>query len=246
MNAGEAGLIIIGDEILSGKHQDSHMRYVIDSLKKISWQLSWVQFLSDDHDALVQRFELSLQGNCPVFCFGGIGATPDDCTRQACAQAAGVELVRHPEAVAAIEAQFGQAAYPKRILMSELPAGSRIIPNPVNQVPGFSFGHHHFFPGFPSMAWPMLAWVLAHEYGAELAPVIEYSVKIINTPESELIEIMQAVNLHFPTVKVFSLPHLGGQRYVELGVRSRDIANEAFAELCQRLDAAAIAWETQV
>ena len=87
-----------------------------------------------------------------VFCFGGIGATPDDHTRQCAAQAADIPMLRHPDAVREIEAQFGPEAYPRRILMADLPAGSTIIPNPVNRVPGFSLRHHHFLPGFPR--WP--------------------------------------------------------------------------------------------
>ena len=93
--------------------------------------------------------------------FGGVGATPDDHTRQAAALALGVPLERHPVAVAELEAQFGAAAYPHRVLMAEFPAGASIIPNPVNRVASFSIRNHYFFPGFPQMAWPMLDWVLA-------------------------------------------------------------------------------------
>ena len=101
-----------------------------------------------------------------VFAFGGVGATPDDHTRQAAAAALGVPLVRHPEAVAEIEAHFGADAYPHRVLMAEFPGRRTIIPNPVNRVASFSIRDHHFFPGFPQMAWPMLDWVLATRYPA--------------------------------------------------------------------------------
>ena len=73
-------------------------------------------------------------------------------------------LARHPEAVAEIEARFGAEAYPHRVLMAEFPAGSSIIPNPFNRIASFSIRDHHFFPGFPQMAWPMLDWVLATRY----------------------------------------------------------------------------------
>ena len=77
-----------------------------------------------------------------VFSFGGIGATPDDLTRQCAARAEGVALARHPEAVAIIEEQFGAEAYANRILMAELPENALLIPNPVNRIPGFSLGDH--------------------------------------------------------------------------------------------------------
>ncbi len=67
-----------------------------------------------------------------VFVFGGIGATPDDHTRQCAADAAGLALVRHPRGAAIIEKRFGREAYPQRIHMAHLPSGCALIPNPVN------------------------------------------------------------------------------------------------------------------
>jgi molybdopterin-biosynthesis enzyme MoeA-like protein len=69
-----------------------------------------------------------------------------------------------PTAKAEIQAKFGAEAYPHRVLMAEFPQGSRIIPNPYNRVAAFAIRDHHFFPGFPQMAWPMLDWVLATKY----------------------------------------------------------------------------------
>ena len=83
------------------------------------------------------------------FCIGGIGATPDDCTRQAAAKAHQRKLAQHPEALQLIIDQFGVDAYPKRVLMSEIPVGANIIPNEINNIPGFSVGEHYFMPGFP-------------------------------------------------------------------------------------------------
>lgn len=100
---------------------------------------------------------------------GGIGATPDDLTRQCAAEAAGVPMERHPEALALIVEKFGEAAYAKRVLMADFPAGAGIIPNPYNRIPGFSLNRHYFLPGFPEMAWPMMEWVLDTHY-AHLQP----------------------------------------------------------------------------
>ncbi len=158
------GALIIGDEILSGKRQDRHLAQVIATLKARGLALDWARYEGDDREVLTRVLRETFARGDIVFGFGGVGATPDDHTRQAAAAALGVPLARHPEAVAALEAQFGAAAYPHRVLMAEFPSGATIIPNPVNRVASFSVRDHHFFPGFPQMAWPMLDWVLATRY----------------------------------------------------------------------------------
>ena len=164
------GAIIIGDELLSGKRQDRHFQHVIETLAQRGLELKWCRIIGDDPALIVETLRQTLPQDDIVFCFGGIGATPDDHTRQCAAQAAGVPLYRHPEAVAEIEARFGAEAYPRRILMADLPQGSRIIPNPFNRIPGFSLNHHHFLPGFPQMAWPMMDWVLDTLYPGNPQP----------------------------------------------------------------------------
>ena len=145
-----------------------------------------------------------------VFSFGGIGATPDDYTRQCAADAAGVSIERNKLAVAEIEAQYGEGAYPKRVIMAEFPQGAEIIPNPVNRVAGFSINQHYFVPGFPQMAHPMVEWVL-DTYYAHLFHQTEYleeSIIIPNGIESQLIDLMNNLLKKYPNIKVFSLPKL--------------------------------------
>jgi molybdopterin-biosynthesis enzyme MoeA-like protein len=159
-----------------------------------------------------------------VFSFGGIGATPDDHTRQCAAAAAGKELVVHPDAEREIRARFGGEVTPQRLQMGEFPAGSAIIPNPVNRIPGFSLGEHHFVPGFPQMAWPMVEWVLDTKYRDRFDSQQwkEQSILVYEAGESQLIFAMKDVEAGFQGVKVFSLPSMGqdGSRiHVELGVR---------------------------
>src|SRR6266705_2920972 len=158
------GAIIIGDEILRGKRDDQHFAKLIGILAVRGLKLDWCEYLGAEPGLITQTLQRTLRSGDIVFSFGGIGATPDDHTRQCAAAAAGVPLIRHPEAAAEIEARFGEAAYPKRILMADLPQGSRIIPNPYNRIPGFSIKDHHFLPGFPEMAWPMMEWVLETFY----------------------------------------------------------------------------------
>jgi len=128
------------------------------------------------------------------------------------------------EAEKEIRARFGGEVTPQRLMMGEFPAGSNIIPNPVNRIPGFSLGEHHFVPGFPQMAWPMVEWVLDNRYKKLFNSERweEASILVFEAGESQLIPAMQAVETGYKGIKVFSLPSMGadGSRiHVELGVR---------------------------
>jgi molybdopterin-biosynthesis enzyme MoeA-like protein len=219
------GAFIIGDEILVGKRQDKHLSFLIEALGKRGLRLGWAQYLSDDPQRLTGALARSLQSEDVVFSFGGIGATPDDHTRQCAAAAVGVALQLHPDAEREIRARFaGGEVTPQRLMMGEFPQGSSIIPNPVNRIPGFSLREHHFVPGFPQMARPMVEWVLEHRYRALFGSEKwdEASILVYEAGESQLIPAMQAVEAAFSGVKVFSLPSMGadGSRiHVELGVR---------------------------
>jgi molybdopterin-biosynthesis enzyme MoeA-like protein len=217
------GALIIGDEILSGKRQDRHLAHVIATLGKRGLSLDFVHYVGDDRARLVDLLKTTFARGDLVVSFGGIGATPDDHTRQAAAAALGVALVPHPEAVAEIEARFGADAYPHRVLMAEFPEGATIIPNPVNRVAAFSVRDHHFLPGFPQMAWPMLDWVLATRYPSlqREAPV-ERAIAVHDAGESQLLPLMNEIVARHPGVKLFSLPSFVGEgqrRRLELGVR---------------------------
>lgn len=215
--------IIIGDEILSGKRQDKHMAKVIELLGSRGLELSWAQYLGDDPELITATLRRTFSGDDTVFSFGGIGATPDDHTRQCAARAAGVPLRLHPEAEAEIRARFAddpKGVTPQRLMMGEFPEGAAIIPNPYNRIPGFTWHRHHFLPGFPEMSWPMMAWVLDHVYaGVSAAGAVEAAIIVREAGESQLIELMNACLARYPGLKVFSLPRVTPERYIELGVR---------------------------
>jgi len=229
------GALIIGNEILTGKRQDKHLQHVIERLATRGLTLAYAHYLGDDRARLAGLLgETFAQGDI-VFSFGGIGATPDDHTRQAAATALALPLVRHPEAVAAIEARFGAEAYPNRVLMAEFPAGATIVPNPVNNVAAFSIRDHHFFPGFPQMAWPMLDWVLETRYpDLRREPDVERAMLVRDAGESQLLALMNENVERFPRVQLFSLPSFvaDGSRRLELGVRGpRTEVDRAFEHL---------------
>ena len=247
MSAPRIGALIIGDEILSGKRQDRHLAHVIATLAGQGLGLDWARYESDDRDALAAVLRETFARGDVVFSFGGVGATPDDHTRQAAAAALGVPLERHPDAIAALEAQFGADAYPHRVLMAEFPVGAAIIPNPVNRVASFSIRDHHFFPGFPQMAWPMLDWVLATRSPALAAPPSgERAIVVYGAGESQLLPLMNECVARFPQLKLFSLPSFvpeGGRR-IELGFRGELSAlDAALAHLSAGVEVDGFRWE---
>jgi molybdopterin-biosynthesis enzyme MoeA-like protein len=221
------GALIIGDEIILGRRQDRHFARIVEILAARGLRLDWAQYAGDDRGRLTETLRRSLAGGDVVFSCGGIGNTPDDHTRQAAAAALGVALELHPEAEAAIRARYaetGREVTDFALGMGCFPAGSRIIPNPYNRIPGFSVGDHHFVPGFPQMAWPMIEWVLDTRYADRfnLRPQAEAALLVWDGIESALTPLMLRIEAEFPGLKVFSLPFLGSEsqhRHVELGVR---------------------------
>ena len=247
MGPGAIGALIIGDEILSGKRADRHLAHVIETLGARGLTLAWARYEGDDRARLTAALRESFARGDIVFAFGGVGATPDDHTRQAAAAARGVPLVRHPEALAEIEARFGAEAYPNRVLMADFPAGSTIIPNPVNRIAAFSLDDHHFLPGFPQMAWPMLDWVLSTRYPTLAAPPsAERAIVVYGAGESQLLPVMDENVARFRAVKLFCLPSFmaDGSRRLELGVRGdpREV-EAALAHLIAGVEAGGFRWE---
>ncbi len=234
------GLIIIGDEILSGKRQDKHLGHVIPMLAERGLTLSWCQIIGDDPERITHTLKQAMSSNDVVFCCGGIGATPDDYTRQCAADAANVSLVRHPQALTEIEARFGTEAYPNRVKMADLPENCSIIPNPVNRVPGFSVGHVHFLPGFPEMAWPMAEWILDKNY-QHLEPSereVENLFILPNAKEADLLEVMETLVEEYPALKLSSLPSYGNAHigpHTELGLKGEMVIVTAASEQLKTL-----------
>ncbi|MDO7597026.1 MAG: competence/damage-inducible protein A [Pseudomonadota bacterium] len=243
------GALIIGDELLSGKRQDRHFNHLQSVLAKRGLELSWTIIVGDDPLQLRRFLGFSLASDDLVFSFGGIGATPDDRTRQSVADVAKVKLIRHPEAVSEIQQQYGETAYPNRILMAEIPEGSRIIPNSINRVPGFSFQDHHFMPGFPEMSWPMLEWILDTHYPnlKNTAPDDEQTIYVLNGRESDILEVMHDVLRLYPDIRLSSLPHLSDKPHIELSLRGNTAQiTHAMTILKTAIDQAGISWSNQL
>lgn len=227
------GIILIGDELLSGKRHDKHMQFIIQALNKRGLELNWVRIVGDEPEILIQTLHETVATDAAIFSFGGIGATPDDITRQCAAKAFNVPLERHPGAMQIMQEKFGDSLFPNRVRMAELPAGSELIPNPINQVPGFSIQQHYFVPGFPNMSHPMVEWVLETYYKNQFKSEhdIEARLQIFNTPESQLIQIMETVLKTNPGIKLSSLPSTKNRNEIELGLRGASAKVEKAVEL---------------
>ena len=236
------GLIVIGDEILSGRRQDKHLSTLIELLNERGLSLSWARYVADDPEQITATFKDSFASGDVVFSTGGIGATPDDHTRQCAALALGTKIELHPTAKELITGRIRSTAEgdpvkadlstpenQHRFKMGEFPIGSDIIPNPYNQIPGFSIREHYFVPGFPVMAAPMMAWCLDNYYQtlfhrenwAEQSFIVPKGIESVLTP------LMERIEASFPGVKVFSLPSVGdpskggvyAERHIELGIK---------------------------
>jgi molybdopterin-biosynthesis enzyme MoeA-like protein len=249
----DIGLIIVGDEILSGKRADKHMPKVIELLGARGLSLAYADYVGDSPERITRTLKRAFDSGDLVFSCGGIGATPDDHTRQCAAKALDAELVLHPDAERLIRERMQDVAREQgvpyepdradnvhRLNMGVFPAGAGIIPNPYNKIPGFTCrsprgsGAVHFVPGFPVMAWPMVEWVLDQHYGHwfQRAAWVEKSVIVFGAMEAALTPLMEALEARFQGVKVFSLPsvdHPEYGRHIELGVKGHpDLANQAY------------------
>ncbi len=257
------GLIIVGDEILSGKRADKHMSKVIELLSARGLALSYADYVGDSPERITQALRRAFESGDVVFSTGGIGATPDDLTLQRAAQDLCQPLRLHPQAEALIRVRMQDVAREQgvpyepdradnihRLNMGVFPESAQLIPNPYNKIPGFSCvspgrtlqtGAVHFVPGFPVMAWPMVEWVLDTHYSHlfQKAAYLEKSVVIYGAMEAALTPIMERLEAGHPGIKVFSLPsvdHPVHGRHIELGVKGApEAVNQAYPAMLNEL-----------
>lgn len=257
--APEIGLIIIGDEILSGKRSDKHLPKFIELLNERGLQLAWAEYVGDSPDRITAILSRAFASGDVVFSCGGIGATPDDHTRQCAAKALNLELALQPQAKELILERMRDVAQEQglpyepdrednvhRLNMGMFPKGAEIIRNPYNKIPGFTCkgqgnGLVHFVPGFPVMAWPMMQDQLdAYCQVWGVAPKrIEMSVIVFGAMEATLTPLMESIEKEHSGVKVFSLPsvdHPQWGKHIELGVKGIELsAQKAFVALKEGL-----------
>ncbi len=234
-------LLVIGNEILRGRRQDVHFANTLAACNARGLSLVAAHFLGDDAEALVAHYRRALAAGEVVLSFGGIGATPDDRTRQAVAAACDVPLAFHPEGEALLLAKFGAADFtPARRELIHFPQGASLIPNPVNNIPGFSLRGIHCVPGFPQMAQPMMDWVLDTFYRAD-GRARHYAALDVFAPESQLVPLMRELEARFPAVAVSNLPKLHFESELGFDGTPEAVAS-ALAAARALLDAAQLQW----
>lgn len=198
---------IIGSEILNGRRADKHFEFLKSELGRYGHELYASFVIKDDEELIKKTYQLVKSDEDSVlFSFGGIGSTPDDLTRPIAAEVfTSKPLVRHKKFENDIIERFAEEAYPHRIHMADLPEGSELLFNPVNNMSGFSLQDRYFFvPGFPQMSHPMLSSVIKRLFSE---PIKKYRMSLIaQTSENTLISVMKQVP---SDIELSSLPTLG-------------------------------------
>jgi molybdenum cofactor synthesis domain-containing protein len=225
-----AAMIVIGDEILSGRTKDVNIGAVADFCTDLGIDLMEVRVVSDDTDAIVEAVNALRARNTYVFTSGGIGPTHDDITADAVAQAFGVALPINPQAREMLEArwkQTGTEVNEARLRMARIPEGADLIVNSVSAAPGFRIGNVHVMAGVPVIMRAMLE---------ALAPTLQGGRKVMSVTipaavgEGTLGGPLGALQEQYPDVKMGSYPQMGRDRVMtELVLRSPDEARLAEA-----------------
>ena len=217
-----AGMIVIGDEILSGRTKDRNIGHLADMMTAIGIDLKEVRIIPDEEDEIVAAVNAMRNRHDYVFTTGGIGPTHDDITADAIAKAFGLPCEYDPEAYALLQAHYagrGMEFTEARKRMARMPRGATHIPNPISVAPGFVIGNVHVMAGVPAVFQAMLdAVVPTLRTGVKLLSVTVPSPYGEGTIGGPLAEIQRA----HPDTIIGSYPKfLDGRFWTELVVRSR-------------------------
>jgi len=199
--------VIIGTELLNGRRKDAHFSFLNEELLKRGWTHKASFVIEDDVNLMENIFNLiKADENSVMFCFGGIGATPDDYTREIATKVfRDGKSEYHAKAKELIINQFGDEAYPHRVEMAYLPINAKLLKNVVNNVPGFYLDDRFFFtPGFPSMSQSMVLEALDKYFLKN--SVEKYRLTLsAKCGENDLINIMKKIS---NDVELSSLPKI--------------------------------------
>ncbi|EDM70327.1 molybdenum cofactor biosynthesis domain protein [Roseobacter sp. AzwK-3b] len=225
-----AAMLVIGDEILSGRTRDANMHHLAKELTHVGIDLCEVRVVSDKADAITDAVKALSAAYTHVFTSGGIGPTHDDITADNVARAFGVPIdVRH-DARAILQAHYdrqGLELNEARLRMARIPEGAKLIDNPVSAAPGFILGNVHVMAGVPSIFNAMLASVLPTLTGG--APVLSQSL-MIHRGEGDIAGPLRALAERYPDLSFGSYPfQRDGAHGAQVVIRGQDGA---------RLDAA--------
>lgn len=236
-----AAVLIIGDEILSGRTQDTNMRDIARYLAVLGVDLAEARTVPDVMDEIVDALNALRARYDYVITTGGIGPTHDDITADAVAQAFGVELEEHPEIMAMLSARWGGEVNAARRRMARVPVGGDLVKNPVQGPPGFTIGNVFTLAGVPAIMRGMLEDVGPRLRGGR--PTVSRTVRVEGSGEGQIAAPLEAVAKAHTDMSLGSYPFFGPDGYgSNLVVRGRDPAQlvEVVQELIEALRGAGI------
>ena len=218
-----AAMLVIGDEILSGRTRDSNMYFLAGELTRHGIRLMEVRVVADDHATIVSAVNALRAGHDHVFTSGGIGPTHDDITADAMAAAFGVGISHRADAMALLGAHYDRAGLEfndARKRMARIPDGATLIENPVSTAPGFTLGNVHVMAGVPNIFQAMVASVMPTLTGGE--PLLSQSLRV-NRGEGEVAGPFGALAAEFPDLSMGSYPFIqNGAHGTNLVIRGTD------------------------
>jgi len=237
-------IVIIGSEILNGRRQDRHAAFVKQALSAKGHLPFCIEIIKDDSALIESSFRrVKADDKAMMFCFGGIGSTPDDLTRAIAAKVFTAKpLVRHKQFENDIIERFGKAAFPNRIEMADLPEHAELLHNPVNNMSGFYLEKRYFFvPGFPEMAHPMVEEAI-RRFLPEKSMLYRQSF-VAKCSEERFIKLMKTIP---DDVECSSLPMFVDEKAnVEISVASydKDLTNDYFKQFIKYMDSEQISYK---
>ena len=220
-----AAMLVIGDEILSGRTRDSNMHYLAGELTRIGIALREVRIVADVHQDIVAAVQALSARYTHLFTSGGIGPTHDDITADAVAEAMGARIGPRADAMALLQAHYDRAGLPfneARQRMARIPDGATLIDNPVSTAPGFTIGNVHVMAGVPNIFQAMVASVLPRLTGGP--PLLSQSLRV-DRGEGEIAGAFGALAAEFPDLSMGSYPFIqNGAHGTNLVIRGTDPA----------------------
>jgi molybdenum cofactor synthesis domain-containing protein len=220
-----AAMLVIGDEILSGRTRDSNMHFLAQELTRIGITLREARVVADVHADIVAAVRALSAAHTHVFTSGGIGPTHDDITADAIADALGASITHRADAMALLQAHYDRAGLPfneARQRMARIPTGATLIDNPVSTAPGFTLGNVHVMAGVPNIFQAMVASVLPKLTGG--APLLSQSLRV-NRGEGEIAGPFGALAAEYPDLSMGSYPFIqNGAHGTNLVIRGTDPA----------------------
>ncbi len=218
-----AAMLVIGDEILSGRTRDANMHFLAKALTGHGIELCECRVVRDDQNSIVAAVRALSEGFDHLFTSGGIGPTHDDITADAIAAAFGVPIDIRDDARAVLKAFYdgrGVEATPERLRMARIPEGATLIDNPISAAPGFSLNNVHVMAGVPAIFEAMVASVLPTITGG--TPLLSQSLRI-DLPEATIAGPLAGLAERFPDLSIGSYPfNMNGAFGANIVIRGHD------------------------